>query len=94
VQTLAWLEPAGRLARASRRRNLVSVRAADVKISNIRFTKSGGVSVSLFDLNNESLVRYYESIRNEVETDRASTRHGNHRFFADGNSITQYAAAI
>jgi hypothetical protein len=50
--------------------------------------------MSLSALSDESLVRFYESIRTEVEADRESMRRGERYFFANSGPIKEYAASL
>jgi hypothetical protein len=42
----------------------------------------------------ESLLRYYESIRREVEAGRKAASLGSRHFFAAGDSVKKYAADL
>jgi hypothetical protein len=48
--------------------------------------------MSLSNLNDESLQRFYEGVRREVEADRALTKPTH--FFAANDSIKKYASAL
>ena len=50
--------------------------------------------MSLSASSDESLLRYYESIRKEVEADRESRRRGARHFFTDSDAIKKYAAEL
>ncbi len=50
--------------------------------------------MSLHALNDESIARYHESLRKEVEMDKKSMKNGGHEGFASGNSARQYGAAL
>jgi hypothetical protein len=50
--------------------------------------------MSLSDLSDESLLRYYESIRKEIEADREAMRRGHKHFFANTDAIKKYAASL
>ena len=50
--------------------------------------------MSIPALSDESLSRYHESIRREVEADRDSMRRGSKHFFTDGDGIKKYAANL
>ena len=50
--------------------------------------------MSISGLNDESLLRFHNSIRREVEADRESMRRGYRHFFADGDGIKKYAASL
>jgi len=50
--------------------------------------------MSLFTLADESLLRFYESIRKEVEADRDSMRRGYNHRFTDSEGIKRYAANL
>jgi len=49
--------------------------------------------MSISALNDESLLRFHDSIRREVEADRDSMRRGYRHFFANSDGIKQYAAS-
>jgi hypothetical protein len=48
--------------------------------------------MSFSDLNDESLERFYEGIRREVDADRVSAKTGH--FFAVNDSVKKYASAL
>jgi hypothetical protein len=50
--------------------------------------------MSISALNDESLLRFHESIRREVEADRDSMRRGYKHFFANGEGIRKYATSL
>ena len=50
--------------------------------------------MSLSALNDESLLRFYESVRKEVEADRDSMRRGYRHFFANSDGVKKYAAGL
>jgi hypothetical protein len=50
--------------------------------------------MSLFVLSDESLLRYYENIRKQVEADREAKRGGATHFFTDSDAIKKYAADL
>ena len=50
--------------------------------------------MSLSALSDESLLRFYESVRKEVEADRDSMRRGYTHFFANGDRVKKYAAGL
>lgn len=50
--------------------------------------------MNLSALRDESLLRYYESVRKEVEADRDSMRRGFTHFFANSDGIKKYAADL
>lgn len=50
--------------------------------------------MSLSLLRDESLLRFYESVRKEVEADRDSMRRGYTHFFANSDSVRKYAAGL
>jgi hypothetical protein len=50
--------------------------------------------MSLPALADESLLRFYESIRKEVEADRDSMRRGHRHFLANSESIKRYASSL
>lgn len=45
-------------------------------------------------LSDESLLRFYDSVRKEVDADRDSMRRGYTHFFANGDTIKKYAAGL
>ncbi len=45
-------------------------------------------------LSDESLLRFYDSVRREVEADRESMRRGYPHFFANGDGVKKYAAGL
>ena len=51
-------------------------------------------SMSLSALRDESLLRFYESVRKEVEADRDSMRRGHTHFFANSDGVKKYAAGL
>jgi hypothetical protein len=51
-------------------------------------------SMSLPALADESLLRFYESIRKEVDTDRDSMRRGHRHFLANSEGIKGYADSL
>jgi hypothetical protein len=51
-------------------------------------------TMSLLTLADESLLRFYESIRKEVEADRHSVRRGYNHCFANSDGIKRYAASL
>ena len=51
-------------------------------------------SMSLSALSDESLLRFYESVRKEVEADRDSMRCGYTHFFANNDGVKKYAAGL
>jgi hypothetical protein len=50
--------------------------------------------MSLSTLSDESLLRYYESLRKEVEADRESMKRGAKYFFANSDAIKEYATSL
>ena len=50
--------------------------------------------MSLPALSDQSLLRFYESIRKEVEADRDSLRRGHRYFFANSDRVKRYAASL
>lgn len=50
--------------------------------------------MSLSGLCDESLLRYYESVRKEVEADRDLMRRGHTHFFANSDGVKKYAAGL
>lgn len=50
--------------------------------------------MSLSALSDESLRRFYEGVRKEVEADRDSLRRGHRYFFANGDGVKTYAAGL
>ncbi len=50
--------------------------------------------MSLSALNDESLLRFYDGVRKEVEADRDSMRRGHRQFFANGDDVKKYAAGL
>jgi hypothetical protein len=50
--------------------------------------------MSISGLSDESLLRFHNSIRREVEADRESMRRGYKHFFTDGDGIKKYAANL
>ena len=50
--------------------------------------------MSLSALRDDSLLRYYESVRKEVEADRNSMRAGHTHFFANNDVVKKYAADL
>jgi hypothetical protein len=50
--------------------------------------------MSLSALSDESLLRYYENIRKQVEADREAKSGGARHFFTDSDAIEKYAADL
>ena len=50
--------------------------------------------MSLIALSDESLLRFHDSIRREVEADRDSMRRGHKHFFTDSDGIKKYAGNL
>lgn len=50
--------------------------------------------MSISALSDESLLRYHDSIRGEVEADRDSMRRGHKHFFTSSDGIKKYAANL
>jgi hypothetical protein len=50
--------------------------------------------MSVSPLSDESLLRFYDSVRTEVEADRDSKRRGCAHFFANGDGVKKYAAGL
>ena len=50
--------------------------------------------MSLSALRDESLLRYYESVRREAEADRESLRRGHTHTFANSDVVRKYAADL
>jgi hypothetical protein len=50
--------------------------------------------MGLSNLTNESLLRFYESVRDAVNADRHALDAGSPHYFASGDSIRNYAASL
>jgi hypothetical protein len=50
--------------------------------------------MSVTALSDESLLRFYDSVRKEVEADRASRLRGLLHSFANGDGVKKYAAGL
>lgn len=50
--------------------------------------------MSLAALSSESLLRFYENVRKQVEADRDTMRRGHIHFFANGDGVKKYAAGL
>ena len=50
--------------------------------------------MSLSSLTNESLLRFYESVRSAVEADRDALQAGSSHFFAAGAAVRDYASSL
>jgi hypothetical protein len=50
--------------------------------------------VSLSSSSHESLLLFYESIRNEVEADRELLRRGHKHFYTGSDAVRKYAASL
>jgi hypothetical protein len=50
--------------------------------------------MSLSALSDESLLRFYESVRKEAEADRDSMRRGYTHFFVNNDGVKEYAAKL
>jgi len=50
--------------------------------------------MSLSALSDESLLRFYDSVRKEVEADRDSRRRGHMHSFANSDGVKKYAAGL
>src|ERR1700742_594343 len=51
-------------------------------------------SMSLSALSDESLLRFYDNVRRQVDADRDSMRRGYTHFFANGDRVKKYAAGL
>ena len=50
--------------------------------------------MSLSALSDESLLRFYESVRKQVEADRDLMRRGYTHFFVNNDDVKKYAAGL
>lgn len=50
--------------------------------------------MSLSALSDESLLRFYESVRKEVDADRDAMRRGYAHFFVNNDGVKEYAAGL
>ncbi|MGA7998274.1 MAG: hypothetical protein WCA28_25715 [Bradyrhizobium sp.] len=50
--------------------------------------------MTLSALSDESVLRFYESVRKEVEADRDSMRRGHTHFFVHNDGVKKYAAGL
>ena len=64
-------------------------------MQGVRAPNAGvGNLMSASALSDESLLRFYDSVRKEVEADRDSRRRGHMQFFANGDGVKKYAAGL
>jgi len=64
------------------------------RIDRRRFFSRFGKTMRLSLLSNDSLTRYYESVRAQVEADSSMVRMGQHYAFAQNAQLREYALAI
>lgn len=64
------------------------------RASSARHQRGHRPSMSVSALSHESLLRFYGSVRKEVNADRDSRRRGHMHCFAYGDGVKKYAAGL